>query len=148
MTAKITLRAADLWSKFGFDDGGAMTDIVFAATHESAGLAQAIAKRRVNIHIPFFGHQVLIETVRRHLLPLLPGLEVEEVGTSHNPIRVAGDADEPPAAAREIKVDVTIGQVLDVITDLALEPGEPRGFHEATIVKRVTEIWRRDAIPF
>lgn len=31
--------------------------------------------------------EVLVHLVRKHLLPLLPGVEVYEIGSIHNPIR-------------------------------------------------------------
>lgn len=62
----VRLSGFDLLSKFGFNDGDLMKD-----------------------------HDTLVKAVREHLLPLLdPRVEIYEIGTSHNPIRVTDETRE------------------------------------------------------
>ena len=78
----IALYAADLWSKWGFNDGD-MPDEVWDALEEE-GIDV--------LHLDW--HRVLIDLVRTFLVPRLDvEVELQEIITSHNPIRSvdAGD---------------------------------------------------------
>lgn len=79
----VTLNASDLWSKFGFCDGDLFTDF--------SGLP----------------HEILVKAVRKHLLPLLPGIEVYEIQTIHNPIRVKDCDGYSPAPEQFENISVT-----------------------------------------
>lgn len=147
MTIAYTLDAASLWSKWGFSDGELLNDVVYVAMHQSAALREADAVVTKDKWVGTMAQQVLCETVRRYLLPLLPGIEVEEIGTSHNPIRVkdASGHNDAPDNVKDVRIEVSISQVLDVLCDLALD-GRKKDFFEAAVVSRVEALARADRI--
>lgn len=94
-----TLRASDLTSKFGFWDGGILGPLVIDWYAEAPPM-----------HVPndVDSHDVLAQLVRTHLLPLLPGVEVYEIGTAHNPIRTDQELTD---AQEDVQVEITQADV-------------------------------------
>lgn len=101
----LTLSADDLCSKWGFSDGDLLTEHGFRYTKEKPPATGPMQYQHWN-------HEVLILLVRRHLLPLMPGAEVEEIGTHHNPIRFT-DWHEREFFADPVTVQVTEEQIED-----------------------------------
>lgn len=62
-TRTVVLRAEGLLNKWGFSDGDLLADDTGSR------------------------HDLLVELVKEHLLPLLPGVEVDRIVTIHNPVR-------------------------------------------------------------
>lgn len=89
MSEEYILSAKDLASKWGFDDGDLLS-----------GIAQ-VGK----------SHSLLIASVRAFLLPLLPDVEVYEIGTCHNPIR-ATDETRHLCEGSDVHVTLTRDQLL------------------------------------
>lgn len=83
MHRSVTLRAESLLNKWGFGDG----DII----RDDAGPR----------------HELLTQLVTQHLLPLLPGVEVFEICTIHNPVR-ATEATSNLIRERFMDVEVTV----------------------------------------
>ena len=100
----IVLRACGLASKYGFSDGDILSEIIF----DKLGYEQWANARQ---------SEILVDLVRERLLPLLPGVEVYEVITSHNPIRAK---DEWVNFCRESSVSVEI-PVEDILRRVALK---------------------------
>lgn len=94
-----TLYATDLWQKSGFRDGDLLDAFLWEAGIEARS------------------HAALIAVVRRYLLPALPyPVEVDEIATTHNPIRARDEGEYPaPVWAANISVVVTGDQVLAAI---------------------------------
>ena len=68
----VRLHTSSLRSKWGFEDGDALGDALI--NHPSLWDVE---------------HEVLCKLVRKHIEPLLPkGVELQEIGTCHNPIRL------------------------------------------------------------
>ena len=84
-----TLCASSLVSKFGFMDGA-----ILGAIEVGYGVELPALLTREPAYLPvgagnlFWDQMVLAQLVRTHLLPLLPGIEIYEIGTSHNPVRI------------------------------------------------------------
>lgn len=93
MTYVMTLHAADLASKFGFNDGDEPDDV-----------------RDMSLDVDW--HPVLIWLVRTHLLPLLPGVEVYEIISIHNPIRAV---DPDRVRGSDVKVDLTLDDIVAAV---------------------------------
>ena len=83
----VTLNASSLLSKWGFLDGDLLDDV-----HECDS------------------HEALVSLVKTHLLPLLPGVEVDVFHTHHNPIRAT------VATAHLVNADIS------VVVDLGEQP--------------------------
>lgn len=75
---KATLNATDLCSKFGFVDGD-----VLMYSFDNIEFAEGVPGDTLND----LESTVLVHLVRKHLLPLLPGVATYEIGSAHNPIR-------------------------------------------------------------
>lgn len=89
------LCSSSLASKWGFDDGGEF--------------AQLAADEKVSDY-----HDLLVAIVRKYLLPLVPGFTFEEIGTSHNPIRVTDEDYEKFINTPIVSVTVTREQAIEV----------------------------------
>lgn len=100
----IVLRACGLASKYGFSDGDILSEIIF----DKLGYEQWANARQ---------SEILVDLVRERLLPLLPGVEVYEISTCHNPIRAK---DEWVNFCRESSVSVEI-PVEDILRRVALK---------------------------
>jgi len=87
-----TLTAEDLASKWGFADGDLFFDFLW--DHDLGDVDK---------------HRVLVEAVRRYLLPLLPGVQVYEIETIHNPIRT-----EDTIPGDDVAVTIEDDQVLTI----------------------------------
>lgn len=103
----ITLRSESLNYKWGFDDGDVLDDILY-----SSGLS---LERPRGAHL-WYEHEVLARVVERFLLPLIPGVDVFRIGTSHNPIR-AQNKDAPEG----VSVSVSESDVLSIAREVAAE---------------------------
>lgn len=110
MEQTFTLRATDLYSKFGFEDGDMFMNFMW----DEFGYGRAE-------HMT----DPLIALVKTYLLPLLPeGMDVEEYASAHNPIRATDYGDhireESPywAACEAISVTITRTQVLHIIEQM------------------------------
>lgn len=97
-----TLLATDLTSKWGFWDGDILRD-------------GGILERPHPLPEGADNHAVLIWLVRKHLLPLLPGVEVYEIGTCHNPIRT--DQELTPEQD-DVQVEIAEADVLEAVRAL------------------------------
>jgi hypothetical protein len=62
-TRTVVLRSEGLLNKWGFSDGDLVADDTGSR------------------------HDLLVKLVKKHLLPLLPGVDVDHIVTIHNPIR-------------------------------------------------------------
>lgn len=68
-------------------------------------------------------HKILVALVRRHLAPLLPGVEILDYFSAHNPVRCGLEHADFCAASR---VSVTLGHedLTRVLEELEAGPGE------------------------
>ena len=82
----LTLDAASLWSKWGFNDGD-MPDELDGMNWQK-------------------WDQVLEQLIRQHLLPLLDGVEIVVWGTSHNPFRATTFGQDMPAQFEGVSVTI------------------------------------------
>lgn len=111
MTQAVTLCAADLWSKFGFWDGDVFTCCDWA--DEQNYMEWSVVHNS--------DYDPLVAVVRKYLLPAIEQaghvIEVEEIGSIHNPIRVkdASGYDEAPDWAHGVEVTVTLEQVKELM---------------------------------
>lgn len=106
MTAKRVLHASCLASKWGFDDGALLLSQIVGYGDELPSM---------DLHGADY-QDVLVWLVRKHLLPKLPGVEVYEIATSHNPIRT----DQPlTREQREISVEITQSDVDEAVASLS-----------------------------
>lgn len=97
----LRLRAYGLASKFGFGDG----DIIdYFCEDNNIDLQERDQ------------HDVLIKLVRTYLLPLIPHVQVYEIGSLHNPIRCE-DEFIKELEQSEIYVDVSIDQLVQCINE-------------------------------
>ena len=88
MMGSYLLRAESLRSKFGFGDGD-----MFGGDEFDHYLGD------------WHHHTLLIPAVRKYLAPLLdPRVELEEIGSIHNPIRVTNETRKLIDAAIEIEI--------------------------------------------
>jgi hypothetical protein len=101
MTEHIRLYAYSLGSKFGFQDG----DILSEPLLDALGF---------DLWKDCGQHEILVDLVRERLLPLLPGVEVYELGTAHNPIR-ATDEWGDFCRDSDVFVDVPIADVVSLV---------------------------------
>lgn len=102
------LASSSLLSKYGFDDG-AIPDQVLDYLYDH-GIAD-----------PGDWHSILVTLVRTHLLPELAKhhrVEVEEIGTHHNPIR-ARSVDDKPVDTDLSWMDLTPEYVLVPMSEVA-----------------------------
>lgn len=104
MTETVELCAASLWSKWGFEDGDVLFNMLcdqeFIDTDDS---------------------EVLALCVEKYLVPLLPtDVKTYRIDTHHNPIRAEGWPDGAPAWAHDVKVEITKDQVFAIAR--ALQP--------------------------
>lgn len=120
----VRLKAIDLMSKFGFDDGALLDDIL-----EENGY-DILAPRDGNEDLGRpFGASVLGECIRRYLVPGFPTpLQIDyDLSIAHNPARLRGwnemDREQGKALFGEITMDLTESQVLEVAAEL--EPAYP-----------------------
>ena len=102
----IRLRAASLASKFGFGDGDILD---YFCEDNNISLDERDP------------HQILIKLVRLYLLPLIPHVQVYEIGTMHNPIRCEVQFVEELQGS-DIYVDVTIHQLIQCINETEKDP--------------------------
>lgn len=102
----IRLRAASLASKFGFGDGDILD---YFCEDNNISLDERDP------------HQILIKLVRLYLLPLIPHVQVYEIGTIHNPIRCEDQFVEELQGS-DIYVDVTIHQLIQCINETEKDP--------------------------
>ncbi len=108
------LSAADLWSKHGFSDGDQVLEFVYRHDLDSElKLVKGSEQHSGN-------KAVLVKLVRQYLLPALPRpVDVYEIGTIHNPIRVEeSEGISPPSDIRNVEVKVTKEQVLAALKEL------------------------------
>lgn len=102
------LYADCLGSKFGFNDGD-----------EPEALLDWCDEH--GLPYPEDWHAVLIRLVRAHLLPLLPGVEVQTISTAHNPIRAV---DPAVVQDSDVEVEVTWQDILAASDDASPQRGE------------------------
>lgn len=79
------LHATDLCSKFGFDDGDLLMYHFYEIEFHESSPDSALNT---------FDSTVLVHLVRKHLGPLLPGVELYEISSCHNPIRAQSEHHE------------------------------------------------------
>lgn len=109
----VTLHSSSLTHKWGFDDGNALSDILYGAGYGNAPYR--------NNHLTF-QHEVLARCIEKYLLPLLPlHITVDRIGTCHNPVRVSEEAMK--ADLSDVKVEVTAKQVLAIAEEVKAEQG-------------------------
>lgn len=118
MSATFQLNATDLTDKFGFAEGDLFDDLLEANGYD----VSAYRDGDVDGEEQIFGCAVLVECVRRHLVPALPPLDVDyNASLSHNPVRLwtklDGTGRSLPEGANVI-VEVGESQVLAVAADL------------------------------
>lgn len=97
----LRLFAYGLASKFGFGDG----DILEYFCEDNDIDLQGRDK-----------HDVLIKLVRTYLLPLIPHVQVYEIGSLHNPIRCEEQFVEELKDSK-IYVDVSIDQLIQCVNE-------------------------------
>jgi hypothetical protein len=115
-------RAASLGSKFGFHDGEMLEDF----------LDQRL--EMIGNQIGWSSHPLLIACVRKFLLPALGRpVEVEEIDSNHNPIRLAEK--ETLDGIEHIEVEVTEAEIEEVLSDLCRSGVYPAASSPGTIGK-------------
>lgn len=97
----LRLFAYGLASKFGFGDGDILE---YFCEDNNIDLQERDE------------HEVLIKLVRTYLLPLIPHVQVYEIGSLHNPIRCEEQFVEELKDSK-IYVDVTIDQLIQCINE-------------------------------
>lgn len=97
----LRLFAYGLASKFGFGDGDILE---YFCEDNNIDLQERDE------------HEVLIKLVRTYLLPLIPHVQVYEIGSLHNPIRCEEQFVEELKDSK-IYVDVTIEQLIQCINE-------------------------------
>ena len=97
----LRLFAYGLASKFGFGDGDILEYFCEDNDIDLQGRDE---------------HDVLIKLVRTYLLPLIPHVQVYEIGSLHNPIRCEEQFVEELKDSK-IYVDVTIDQLIQCINE-------------------------------
>lgn len=105
--AGLRLDAESLWSKSGFNDGDEPELLIDLMNANGVPWDQCRG-----------WHGLLAGFVREYLLPLLPGVEVYEIGTIHNPIRATDqeyDRDNTPERFRDVHVVIPWDTVLAAI---------------------------------
>lgn len=96
-----TLSSDSLCSKFGFMDGDVVTEMLWDA----------------DLDTDLCHHDLLIHLVRKHLLPLLPGIETRIINCIHNPIRVMEEQWDD-CYSRDVSIDLTLPMILEAIQEL------------------------------
>jgi len=118
----VVLRAVELLSKEGFDDGDILDDLLGENGFDP--LARPADDDGEGCLDPGFGGAVLCEAVRRHLASRLVGFEIDyDLSIAHNPVRLSG-WDSPRIQALRDVLDgvvarVSNGEVLDIADALA-----------------------------
>lgn len=112
------LKATDLTDKFGFAEGDLFDDLLEANGYD----ASACRDGEMDGEEQIFGCAVLVECVRRHLVSVLPPLDIDyNASLSHNPVRLwnRGDGKERslPETANVV-VEVSDDQVLAIAGEL------------------------------
>lgn len=97
----LRLFAYGLASKFGFGDGDILE---YFCEDNNIDLQERDE------------HEVLIKLVRTYLLPLIPHVQVYEIGSLHNPIRCEEQFVEELKDSK-IYVDVSIDQLIQCINE-------------------------------
>lgn len=129
----IMLKASDLARKSGFIDGDAVALMVERL--EDSGAIPGIEERVEALDAPrdvldeegYPGHtgdhKILVALVRRHLAPLLPGVEILDYFSAHNPVRCGAEHSAFCAASG---VCVTLGpeELVQTLEELEAAPGE------------------------
>ena len=116
----ITLDASSLFNKWGFDDGDLLGAVLLKGGYDPAG-------RPMCAHLTF-DHEVLARCVERHLLPVLPiKIEVERIGTCHNPIRATSADMDKADTVKAVSVDVSASTVLEIAAEVLRECQLPEG---------------------
>lgn len=112
------LKATDLTDKFGFAEGDLFDDLLEANGYD----VSAYRDGDVDGEEQMFGCAVLVECVRRHLVPALPPLRIDyNASLSHNPVRLRNPeaiGDEDRNVLRFVSVDVSEGQILAIAGEL------------------------------
>lgn len=127
------LKAVDLLTKFGFDDGSLLSD--WFEENGLTDLAERFVPSRTVLdeEDPIrFEAVVLGELVKRHLGPLLPpGVELDLDRThSHNPVRAVNSVNDRAwngPSLLGIEVEVSSDDVMAIVREfspLAATPGE------------------------
>lgn len=112
------LKATDLTDKFGFAEGDLFDDLLEANGYD----VSAYRDGDVDGEEQIFGCAVLVECVRKHLVPVLPPLDIDyNASLSHNPVRlwvrVNGIEQSLPESAKVV-VEIGESQVLAAAAEL------------------------------
>lgn len=114
----VTLKAEDLWSKWGFEEGISIICALQEHAPDDHPLLVALENAPNDMWAPHIYDQLVIQAVQRHLLPLLPTVETIVMTTSHNPIRARNWEEDCPLEYRDLRADLTLEQVLAVAAEL------------------------------
>lgn len=114
----VRLDASSLASKFGFNDGDILDDVLWAAYGETLFGVEENEEEHLR-----FDHEVLARLVEQHLLPLLPPTPTMRIGTIHNPIRVETDTDAADVSASAVYIEVEDQTVVAMAEAVAAERG-------------------------
>ena len=110
----ITLDASSLFHKWGFDDGDLLGGVLLEGGYDPVGRPRCA-------HLSF-DHEVLARCVEGHLLPVLPiKVEVERIGTCHNPIRATAADMNKADAVKGVSVEVSALTVLEIAAEVLRE---------------------------
>lgn len=101
-----TLYSDDLRNKWGFRDGDIFEDLCWEYEKK-----HGLERNRVD------DHQVLRRVVETHLLPRLPGIEVDFIHSCHNPIRAKFDDEKGWPDFEDFEVEVTRDQIEALIPE-------------------------------
>jgi hypothetical protein len=120
MDEKITFFPSCLLSKWGFSDGDLLSDVMFDIRDVYPELTAALSD-----------HDVLVACVQKWVIPEVAhyGITVEQIGTSHNPIRASrlGGLDATSCwypALDDTPLDdappitVTVGEIVGLVTKM------------------------------
>jgi hypothetical protein len=111
MTNTIRLEANCLFSKYGFEDGDILSDIIWDMDIDHT----KIMKFELRGHD--LSHAVLIKLVEERLLPILPRhIVTDRIITAHNPIRA--EPGESSDGLENFYVDIPVEEIIEIENEM------------------------------
>ncbi|HHM6096816.1 hypothetical protein [Stutzerimonas chloritidismutans] len=116
--ASVTLSAADLFSNWGFADGGVLDDVLYDIEDQCPALVSDEALGDGDGRSFSFAHAVLIRLVEECLLPSLPRkIQTYRIPSTHSPIRA--EEYESPEGLLDTAVTIPADKVIEIALQIA-----------------------------